>query len=702
MTIIDRSPAVPRTSSALPSAHELYAARFTDELTRPPLVPLDERIRQLYVEERSVHLHSSLPPTPQWCYVAYTETGAQVNPALQAVRNRPSLIRYRNELSGRTLPIAVTAVHGTDATDGIVRVANFEGPGCPAPNFVIDRGMRSGDGSTFIPADQAPAVLAPHLHGGATEARSDGWTENLIAPGQSSVFQYSNEQPSTMLWYHDHAAHITRFTVYSGLASFYVVRDADDERITNVLQLRASHEHHAHGGCWPTYELPLLIQDLNLDIDDDGLLTGRLVHKVESGNGPMEFFGPFTMVNRQIWPKSTVERRQYRLRLLNGSNARTFSLALIDSTGTVVPWGDIATLIGTDGGLRREPLAAGDQLILAPAERLDVVVDFARVAAKHLTMVNTAKAPFGGDTVPPFLGEAPFDSTQPDAPGNDAWNGLIRFPEVMRFDLVGPPQQARPIPALSADFRRIVHEAADADPGERVVVIPDSAEPGGHRHRLIALVEEELTPGTPAVLTLRELTPYTPGDVATDRLITLTEPDPANPGQLVTRTWATAAKLFHDRGTFDVNVGEIEVWKVVNLSPDTHPFHVHLVEFQVLGRNSASDPATVPNPDTLDWTHFDPEDPSTAVMVTLDEENPIDAADIAWKDVVRVNPGELVRLAMPFGTIDPDNDTIRPKTFLGRYMYHCHILEHEDHDMMRHFWVRPKVLGDLMPPHGHH
>jgi hypothetical protein len=57
---------------------------------------------------------------------------------------------------------------------------------------------------------------------------------------------------------------------------------------------------------------------------------------------------------------------------------------------------------------------------------------------------------------------------------------------------------------------------------------------------------------------------------------------------------------------------------------------------------------------------------------------------------------------VPFGTIDPTTDTIGPPTFLGRYMYHCHILEHEDHDMMRHFWVRPAVIGALMPPHDHH
>src|SRR5207247_10711127 len=95
------------------------------------------------------------------------------------------------------------------------------------------------------------------------------------------------------------------------------------------------------------YEIPLLIQDRNLETAPDGSLTGRLLHKVEDGT--MEFFGPFTLVNGIIWPHLPVEARQYRLRLLNGSNARIYRLVLLDESGT--PVHEKIKKIGTYGGL---------------------------------------------------------------------------------------------------------------------------------------------------------------------------------------------------------------------------------------------------------------------------------------------------------------------------------------------------------------
>src|SRR5260370_9329875 len=96
---------------------------------------------------------------------------------------------------------------------------------------------------------------------------------------------------------------ITRFNVYGGVAGLYIIRDAEEAAL------------HLPAG---PYEIPLLIQDRNLDTAADGSLTGRLLHKIEDST--MEFFGPFTMVNGTIWPHLPVEARPYRLRLLNGSN----------------------------------------------------------------------------------------------------------------------------------------------------------------------------------------------------------------------------------------------------------------------------------------------------------------------------------------------------------------------------------------------
>ena len=129
---------------------------------------------------------------------------------------------------------------------------------------------------------------------------------------------------------------ITRFNVYAGLAGVYVIRDDEED----ALGLPSG-----------PYELPLLLQDRNLDTDAGGRLTGRLLHKVEEGT--MEFFGPFTTVNGVIWPYADVEARRYRLRLLNGANARTFRLVLLDEAGR--PIRDALRQIGTDGGLLGVP-----------------------------------------------------------------------------------------------------------------------------------------------------------------------------------------------------------------------------------------------------------------------------------------------------------------------------------------------------------
>src|SRR5260370_8713200 len=119
-------------------------------------------------------------------------------------------------------------------------------------------------------------------------------------------------------------------------------------------------------------EITLRSQGGNLDTALDGSLTGRLLDKIEDGT--MEFFGPFTLVNGTIWPHLPVEARQYRLRLLNGSNARIYRLVLLDESGTSVH--DKIKQIGTDGALLGHPVAIPlDGLLLPPPERADLIVD---------------------------------------------------------------------------------------------------------------------------------------------------------------------------------------------------------------------------------------------------------------------------------------------------------------------------------------
>jgi FtsP/CotA-like multicopper oxidase with cupredoxin domain len=489
--------------------------------------------------------------------------------------------------------------------------------------------------------DPAAAALSGfavvHLHGGMTQASSDGWTENIAAPGQAVLDAYPNDQRAAMLWYHDHVMGVTRFNVYAGLAGLWFVRD-DRER---ELELPEG----------PPYEVPLLLSDRNFDLDDDGRLTGDLVHKTDPE--VMECFSPFTTVNGAVWPHLDVEPTTYRFRLLNGSNARTYRLVL---TRDGEPDHERITQIGSEGGLLQAPVSIpGQGLVLASAERADLLVDFSDLAGgTELTLWNTAAAPFDGAVADPAkAGQADLD-------------GLLPYPEVLRMRVGEGRRSRRRVPqALATDFQR-----------------PSRDELTSAVVRAIALVEQEAAiEGAPPMLTMRELV-LDPG--ADDPVITLVE-QLENGEDRVTR-WRTVATRFEDTTTFFPMLHKPEIWRLINLTGDTHPIHLHLDAFRVLERH----PATVEQPADGITTR------GTSATVRLGRapedgiSHELDDNELGLKDTVRVNPNEVVDIVVRF------------EVFCGRYMYHCHILEHEDHDMMRPFVVMPAELMPFMDMHAGH
>jgi spore coat protein A len=179
--------------------------------------------------------------------------------------------------------------------------------------------------------------------------------------------------------------------------------------------------------------------------------------------------------------------------------------------------------------------------------------------------------------------------------------------------------------------------------------------PSGHPHRVVAMVEYP-----DGMLTFRELAEVPDGDAgSSEALIAITDE------QRRTRRYRTIAKQFEDTVNWFVAYGATEVWSVLNLTGDTHPFHVHLVQFQALRR------------DLYQTDSFHPETGGTTTPISFRSHGTLDANELGWKDTVRVNPDEMVSIVATFDG------------FTGRYMYHCHILEHEDHDMMRPFIVMP-------------
>jgi spore coat protein A len=259
-----------------------------------------------------------------------------------------------------------------------------------------------------------------------TQAPSDGWTENIAAPGQPVLDLYPNDQRATMLWYHDHVMGVTRFNVYAGLAGLWIVRDERERE----LELPEA----------PPYELPLLLTDRNFDTYEDGTLSGDLLHKTDPD--VMECFSPFTAVNGTVWPHLDVEPTTYRFRLLNGSNARTYRLVL---TRNGEPDHGRIVQIGTEGGLLQGPVSIPHQgLVLASAERADLLVDFSDLAAgTELTLWNTATAPFDGSGI------------DPTSAGRADLDGLLPYPEVLRIRVGEGARSAWRVPqVLATDFRR--------------------------------------------------------------------------------------------------------------------------------------------------------------------------------------------------------------------------------------------------------
>ena len=487
-----------------------------------------------------------------------------------------------------------------------------------------------------------PAWLDTHLHGAVTGGGNDGWMENALLFGDSQLSEYPNRQSAMTLWYHDHAMNITSLNVFAGLVGMYLLRDEEEDR------LGLPHGEH---------EIPLIVCDRNLATDANGALTGQLLHKT---TGTLPFLGPYTLVNGRIWPHLEVRPGWYRFRVLNASNSRTYRLHLLDEEDNQVTTG-AAWQIGTDSGLLGAPLAITSAgLTLAPAERADVLVDFGAFRGKRLRLVNSAQAPFRGDPLPPGV-----------KPGDPLPADRLPEPDVMQFRvrdeaLIGPEPREwfkgwaegavkggfRLPQTLSPSYYRLTGARLPADPVRRVLGL--AADPDG----TLGLWELGVVPAAEA--------PTAPGQVL-DGIIQVTGADG------VTTTYQRLARHFDDQLNWRARMDEWEVWQILNLSGILHPIHIHLIRFQPLAI------------DAYDTAEFDAALGGTATgkPVAHLASLPIDPSLTGWKDVMRVPPGTMVTVAGQF------------RGAAGRYMYHCHILEHEDAGMMRQFAVMPGAVMDV-------
>jgi len=486
--------------------------------------------------------------------------------------------------------------------------------------------------------------LVPHVHGAHVDTTSDGNPEYFFTPNWKikgprwvhKKYTYDNTQEAGALWYHDHSLGMTRLNVYAGLVGFYIIRDhIDTGRRNNSLGLP-----------YGKYELAYAIQDKMFKsngelfypsmpndpayddfIDEEGAVLPT--DKFPNG-GPTilaEFFGDHMVVNGKIWPKTDVEGRHYRLRLLNGCDSRfiaiRFRIASSPTATTINPTDELLPFwhIGGDQGLASQATQI-TQLIVGPAERPDIVIDFSTVPhGSRIIMENIAgDAPFSGTLVtdPTFDSADLFPNRQTD--------------KIMAFDVTKSLSGRADIfePALISRYQ------GNTNPVDNI--------------RKVALFEGKDEFGRlQPMLGVAEPTTDIEGNVVNGSL-----------------TW-------HQPITENPALGSTEIWEIYNNTEDAHPIHVHLVNFEILNREKFSadvimQDITLHNGTTGVGFHMENTvlTPNTLVDAESVEKSP--------RDMVICYPNEVTRIKMTFDKA-------------GRYVWHCHILSHEDHDMMRPMFV---------------
>jgi spore coat protein A len=626
--------------------------------------------------------NSTPVPTTVWGYgdkKFYTWPGR----TFQVKSNEPLEVKWENRLIDQfenPLPYLITGKDNTGLGFG-----DYTG------RSVVDTSLHwayalHGYEGFDIATNGVPIV--PHVHGGHTDFQFDGNPEFFFSPGWGvrgpqwvdKKYLYDNSQPAGTVWYHDHALGITRLNVYAGMAGFYIIRDDDDTGLFgNPLDLPA----------FP-YEAAFAIQDKMFK--DNGelfypafpgdpfyadFITGEgatLPNAQFPGGGPTglaEFFGDHMLVNGIIWPQMDVERRNYRLRFLNGCDSRFLAAqffevgpGVTDFTGANGPLP--FTVIGSDQGLASSPTEV-DTLLMETGSRYDVIFDFKTVTPGNRVIMKNigGDEPFGGGILMP-------GDPRP-------------FPEmnrIMAFDVVLPLDTAVPDVSPTIDYGPIV----PASPT---------------RTRKVALFEgkDEYGRLQPLLGTAGPATDYQGNPINW----------PATPVYssvgLVGQMEGSIA--WHSPTTENPALDSTEEWEIWNVTGDAHPVHLHLVHFEILGRqeimwdSATNDEDRVLDPDGI--TAPQPiGDGTYLVSQTTVQHNSVagDPAtygkgfrivNLTYGPVVQQPDGYVENAPKDMVTALPDQITRIKATFdkPGRYVWHCHILSHEDHEMMRVMHVGP-------------
>ncbi|HET6161779.1 MAG TPA: multicopper oxidase [Dongiaceae bacterium] len=614
-------------------------AKYSRPVFVPPAMPMTATLKkhgkpigyyEIAVRQfRQQILPEPSPMTTVWGYGSVNHSGTFNYPAysIEAEVGRPVRVKWINELvdeNGHFLPYLLP----------VDQTLHWAYP----PGGTEGRDMRPTFTETPGPYT-GPVPIVTHLHGGRNAEESDGFSEAWYLPAADDIpsgfategshyetfrneflakedvawepgtatFQYQNKQSATTLWYHDHCLGVTRVNVYAGLAGFYLLRGGPDDLPAGALPGPAPEVGADPFGRF--YEIPLVIQDRSFNADGslfypdsreffDGFAGPYIPETDVPPIWNPEFFGNTMVVNGRTWPFLEVEPRRYRFRVLNASNARFVILKIVTDPLATRPASTALPMwqIGADRGFLRQPTML-EQLLIAPAERADVIVDFSGLTVgTELFVINEGPdEPFGGGAP-----ETDFAAADPGTTG-----------QVMKLVIV---------PLASQD---------------------ESHDPASTKFRLPTV--EQLGPPTVTrqVSLNEEVSTVFDGPIAA-LLGTLDQS-----GAAIPLDWAAPI-------TENPRFNAVEMWELHNFTEDAHPIHIHEIGFEVVNRQPFDGAPRPPEP----W-------------------------ETGRKDTVVAFPEEITRVKARFN-------------IAALSVWHCHILEHEDNQMMRPYRIerQPSVVAE--------
>ncbi|MFC5368836.1 multicopper oxidase family protein [Salinirubrum litoreum] len=460
--------------------------------------------------------------------------------------------------------------------------------------------------------EDAPEVrTAVHLHGGVTAPEFDGYPDAWVSPDGETDPDSPVGYEETM--YYENEQEPT--TLWYHDHAIGITRLNVYAGLAGFYLLREPVENSLPSG---DYEIPILLQDRSFNPDGSLFYPDGSDDEFEA-----EFFGDVPVVNGKAYPYLAVEPRPYRFRILNGSNGRTFNLKLYnetDDSDTNVP---LLEQIGVDLGFLDDVVTVGPggmvpTLLLSGAERADVIVDFSGFEGQEFVLRNGAGIPYAGEEF--------------TTPGEDP-DIEVDMPEMLKIEVTKALSEADDsIPA--AQFLEIIGRTID-----RYDFHPPVTTKGEDRSFTLDSTTLEVAPGVDYDSHFLDLS-----------------------------LWSEEAAVVTP------TLGTYEDWEFVNTTGDSHPIHLHLVDFEVVERR-----AFTWDDGTGDTYADDAQDymdgvvatkPDIESYITRGGPNSISPNNRNKKDTVLVDPNEIVTVRVPF------------TGFAGRYVWHCHILEHEDQEMM--------------------